>query len=738
MILGLLLACSIQQPGGGALVPEWRVPSGGARNEAEILPVPDLDGDARDDWVVRFPSDGVLTLLSGASGDQVWEQTAVSAKLARLIDLEGDGRFELVVGSEGRFLQCFDAHSGDVLWEAVGNWTERFAALQLHFQDIDSDGTLEILASDAAGGERATVINSACFRADGSLVWSESIGVRDNYYSAMHFVDLNQDGLLDLVHGDPRFWETSGPVNEGVIRAIDGATGAQMWEARGNRTQGLLGSNIDVIDLNGDGNPEVLSRSPGAEVAGLTGAGRVVALDGMTGQVNWTVEGMAASDRLGEVSACGDLDANGSIDLVLGMPNALSGNGQVRAIDGASGAELWSAQDWPRSGDRLGRGLKVWHDPSSGISYVVIEARLNASALVMELRGFDFRAGRTGQRVAAQLLEIEAPYGIDFELVDLDQDSLPEVVFSQSQVGGVIGAVDESAGLLWKRVETGVGKHRFLHWNQRTARWMVVTQTPFARNGVTNAGKVMGLNATTGDAVWEFAGTRAQALMGYELELMHDEQLGQDRILASARADLGQGQLGETYVLDPRSGEAVVSFRDTETLGGFRYPVLARAVDSDADGKRELLVVVKGEWKQYPAMPVRRELLSIAGGAISVSQGGTAELQLDFGTPCAWYEYEVLVGAHGVGRATETALDIPLRRDRLLGLSLERKIPGGMMPRSFGVLDAYGKESVELRIAPGQFPVAAVGRSLHFCVQARKPWSSWEYCSVPVELRFIP
>lgn len=741
MISTVLLFCTLQQAGGGVFVPDWEIPQSEYQGQAVVLPAPDLNSDGRDDWVISFGGNigkDILTLVSGADGSRIWEVPGAARSILEYVDLDADGRYELLVGSNDDFLRCYDAHSGALLWDGQGIWPTHLHAEGLEYVDIDQDGKLEVLATEAAGEARLNVINTALFSSDGSLIWSTSIGNRDGTDSALRLFDLNQDGTLDVLQSDPGFRVQGGPLNEGLVQAIDGKTGTLLWETRGMRTNALLGAYLDVIDLDGDGVVEVVSRSPGGHVSGMVDAGIAVSLDILTGAPNWIVEGTEANQRLGDVAEFGDLDANGSTDLLLGMPMANGGNGLVRAVDGKSGVDLWSAQDWPRNHENFGRHLAIWQASAGSPAQVVIQSSRLTSAQEKELRGYDFRVGATGQRIAAHLLEIEAPYVIEFELADLDHDQDPEVYFSQPGRGGMIGVVDGSFGLLWKRFEQGVGRFSFLRQKSASGPWLILTQTDQAMNGITDARKVLGINAITGKAVWEYAGVRAGAYMGRDLELVHDVQLDRPVLLASSSARTATVVANEVHVLDPESGEAIASFRDDKSLYSYSDPVLARSADSDQDGQHELLVISSGCWQQFPAKPIRRKLLSMSGGPISISMGGVAKLHLDFGKPCAWYEYEVLVSAHGTGRATETTLDIPLHRDRLLGLSLERKIPGGMMPRSFGVLDAFGKEEVEIRIVPGQFPAAAAGRSLHFCVQARRPWSVWQYCSVPVELNFIP
>ena len=127
--------------------------------------------------------------------------------------------------------------------------------------------------------------------------------------------DLDGDGLRDLLVGAPGSLGC-GPVVAGSVTAASGASGITILVATGASPGDRFGASVaDAGDVDGDGVADLLVGAPGADPAGLTDAGQVVILSGITGVALLTVDGTSSLDHLGfSLAGMGDLDADGIDD----------------------------------------------------------------------------------------------------------------------------------------------------------------------------------------------------------------------------------------------------------------------------------------------------------------------------------------------------------------------------------------------------------------------------------------
>ena len=119
--------------------------------------------------------------------------------------------------------------------------------------------------------------------------------------------------------GDP---EVVAGFDTGRVVLLDGATGETVW----NRSAG--GSVTWLATGDGDDDDAI-------EVYAATTDGRVVALDGATGETEWTRQ----FDALAAVRAFGDGDGDGSPELY-----AVARDARLRALDAATGETEWETQ----------------------------------------------------------------------------------------------------------------------------------------------------------------------------------------------------------------------------------------------------------------------------------------------------------------------------------------------------------------------------------------------------------
>lgn len=107
-----------------------------------------------------------------------------------------------------------------------------------------------------------------------------------------------------------------------------------------------LGSSLAAAgDINGDGTPDLVVGAPEASPGGLSFAGTVYVFSGATGAELLHVDGLVSGDIFGSaVAGVGDVDGDLVPDLLVGAtgadPSGFSGAGSAFLLSGATGAQL--------------------------------------------------------------------------------------------------------------------------------------------------------------------------------------------------------------------------------------------------------------------------------------------------------------------------------------------------------------------------------------------------------------
>jgi hypothetical protein len=419
----------------------------GARDQtgAALLSAGDLNGDGEMDLLIDAPfSDmggdnaGAVYVLHGplstgelgveSSGVVLFGEAAddqLGAAMLSSSDLSGDGQPDLVLSSisnttggaasgsiyivHGPFEGAISMADADArLWGPRDGMYLGYA-MQL-VPDVDGDGLDDLAVSaplDLSGAGQVAIVSGAS-TGDLGLESARVAGMTgtspsDGLGASLAAVDLDSDGVPELLIGAPDRQAADltrpGAVYQGTGLLPDSPEDSDTI-FHGIEHQSRFGHSITPAgDLDGDGHNDVLIGAPGSD-EGADNAGAVYLFLGTgLGDISATDAsavflGSSEDDALGEVvSQAGDLDGDGILDIVLGIPIHSSEGasspqsglvvilpGDVRGVvDVSLGAEGWV--EGASAGDEAGTSITSIGDADGdGIDDLILGAPYEDSA----------------------------------------------------------------------------------------------------------------------------------------------------------------------------------------------------------------------------------------------------------------------------------------------------------------------------------------------------------------------
>ena len=342
----------------------------------------DVNGDGTPDLIVGDPradvsnsNNGNVSVFSGSDGSVLYSfrgdsiNDELGGSVSNAGDVNGDGTPDLIVGgsqdnNSGGIARVISGSDGSVLHIFNGeNADDLFETSVSGAGDVNGDGTPDLIVgaifarlfqvpSNGDSGNARVFSGS-----DGSVLYSfDGDDADDGFGKSVSGVgDVNGDGLDDFVVGS----KFGGTNNAGSARVFSGGDGSVLYNFDGATSSEQFGRSVSGAgDVNGDGTPDLIVGAPFRASSDFSVNGIASVFSGSDGSMIYNFAGNDFGRFGWSVSGAGDVNGDGRADLIVGDPfeshDGVFARGSARVLSGSDGSVLYNF-----FGDRQGEDFGI-------------------------------------------------------------------------------------------------------------------------------------------------------------------------------------------------------------------------------------------------------------------------------------------------------------------------------------------------------------------------------------------
>ncbi len=280
---------------------------------SSYLHTPPMVDDINDDGIYEVcisAKDEYLRCFNALNGTPVWTFNTFNVQptpaTSLITDLEGDGKKELIIGSDEGTWFIVNGTDGTGILNVTD--TGEISGTPIAY-DFIGDSNKEILIKSEEG--------MFAYYANGSLIWNNTEvnpGKLIGYEPSL--VDINLDGVMDIVAGFDNNVTILNITNGSLIQLIN-----LVPTPSNDRAYGV--PSVSIVDFNEDSFPDMIASSHNGRVYGINNSGNVV----------WNYTSTYYFD---DEVAIADIDNDGLPEVV-----SSSYDNAITAINAEDGSILW-------------------------------------------------------------------------------------------------------------------------------------------------------------------------------------------------------------------------------------------------------------------------------------------------------------------------------------------------------------------------------------------------------------
>ena len=389
--------------------------------------IPDVTGDGVPEIVFGCGSDNNNAYcVDGASGAVVWKFAAPDAvyQVARIGDVNGNGTTDVLVATGdtyGEYTYCVDGGSSGYatyIWRFyVGDTSYTTAGIR----DVNQDGIPDAIVGTWDSDGHVFCVSGA----DGSLIWSYSVGYYTSVMRVVPMEDLNDDGYMEVLVAS---WKNA-------VICLDGRTGEEYWSVpTGTTNGGDVWAIWPLSDVDYDGYADVVAGSFDL---------KAYCVSGRSGELIWDY---TVGNRVYTVRGLGDVNGDGVGEALVGTQYYGGTGGTVFCLDADGDGTAVPAVEGVACRSVSGGVLVSWTGGLDGsvVGFNVYRADLSDVPPPAALRA---RLAEDGIDSAAEVLAARASLGArgGFEKLNRDlvtgEEYLDATVVAGARYAYLVGAV---------------------------------------------------------------------------------------------------------------------------------------------------------------------------------------------------------------------------------------------------------------------------------------------------------